>query len=222
MADEEIVIPNFDLADLQGAMSELGLNPIDESEKKIAEVHPQPPRRRRGRPRKNPLPEPTEVEASLPEKIVEPAKLTKREEREVAERLAKMLTGITGLISIPTRPYFEMTDEEAKDISEPLASYLVRNAETVPIAREVLENYDLALIVLGICAYVVRVYGERRAELASQPANTRNTQRPSLLRISEIQEQTNQRQSNEGEVAETSVEVASRLVASSPVVVPSI
>lgn len=216
---EDIVIPDFTLDDLDAVKAELGLSDIDESEKPIPQIQPQP-KRRRGRPRKNPLP--PEQEVSLPEKIIEPAKLTKREERDVADRLAKLMTGITGLISVPTRPYVEMTDEEAKDISEPLASYLVRNADTVPIAREVLENYDLALIVLGICAYVVRVYGERRNEIASNPALARNAKRPTLVRVSEVQEQTNERQSDEGETAETSIEATSRLVASSPVVIPSI
>lgn len=96
-----------------------------------------------------------------------PAKLTKRDEREVNERLKNILLGGTGILG-QAKPYLEMTEDEAKAISEPLSSYLVRNADTIPVARQVLENYDLLAIVIGVMAYVVRVYRDRKEELAEQ------------------------------------------------------
>ena len=217
---DDIFIPDFSADDLASVKAELGLSDIDESVVSIPQVQPQP-KRRRGRPRKHPLPEGSQpLESSTVEKIIEPAKLTKRDEREVAERLSKLLTGATGLASIATKPYVEMTDEEAKDIAEPLSSYLVRNADTIPIARQILENYDLAAITLGVIAYLVRIYGDRRNELASRPQSQseRNTQRPTLVRVSEIQEQTNERQSRERANSQTGIEDTTRFVASQPFV----
>lgn len=159
------------------------------------------PKRRRGRPRKTPLP--TEDSYSEPESVkppfVEaPAKLTRRDEREVAERLAKMLSGGTGIASM-AKPYLQMTDEEAKDISDPLASYLVRNADTIPIAGQILENYDLAAIVFGVMAYVVRVYRDRRDEIASYGPPPSEQSKISLMdRVAESQGGNNGRQPGQG------------------------
>jgi len=160
----QITITPEDLANIR---ANLGLNDGPTDDDNGERIFPQP-KRRRGRPRKSPLPsedsysEPSE--AARPPIVEAPAKLTKRDEREVAERLAKMLTGGTGIASM-AKPYLEMTEEEAKDIADPLASYLVRNADTIPIAGQILENYDLAAIVFGVMAYVVRVYRDRRTEV---------------------------------------------------------
>jgi hypothetical protein len=102
-----------------------------------------------------------------------PATLTKRDEKEVATRLVKIFTGATGIGASFTKPYVEMTEEEARDIADPLASYLVRNADTIPVAREILENYDLAAIALGTTAYVGRVYSDRKKELETHGRDTR-------------------------------------------------
>lgn len=93
-----------------------------------------------------------------------PAPLGKRDEREVNSRLQNMLLGGTGILG-NVKPYMAMTDEEAKAIAEPLSSYLVRNADVIPVARQVLENYDLAAITIGVASYVARVYTDRRAEI---------------------------------------------------------
>lgn len=96
-----------------------------------------------------------------------PAKLTKRNEREVNERLQAMMMGGTGILG-NIRPYMEMTEDEAKAICEPLASYLVRNADVIPVANQILENYDLAAITIGVASYVARVYSNRRDEIGTE------------------------------------------------------
>lgn len=116
-----------------------------------------------------------------PSLVLAPAPLTKREEREVATRLGNILMGATGMGGM-VKPYIPMTEEEAKAIAEPLASYLIRNEPTNGIAREILENYDILAMTLGVGAYGVRVYRDRREELAAErPANTTATQRVSNL-----------------------------------------
>lgn len=147
-----------------------------------------PIKRKRGRPRKHPLPESlsdtTQPTQESPSPNFPPAPLTKRDEREVASRLVSMLQGGTGILG-QAKPYLEMTEEEAKAIAEPLSSYLVRNADTTPVARQILENYDLLAIVLGVMAYVARVYHDRSEEVkASAAANPVGTK--TLDRISEL------------------------------------
>lgn len=134
---------------------------------------------RRGRRRKKSLDVDTEETPSddIPFK---PAPLTKRDEREVYERLQNILVGGTGILS-NAKPYFQMTDDEAKAIAEPLSSYLVRNADTIPIARQVLENYDLLAITIGVMAYVVRVYSDRQEEISE-----RQPKRPTLSRLEQL------------------------------------
>ncbi len=145
----------------------------------------QPPvrsrKRRRGRPRainpdgtyKYPKPGDDEVTDSGPESdrdaspLLSPAPLTKRDEKEVATRLVNILTGATGMAGV-VKPYLEMTEDEARAIADPLSSYLVRNADTIPVARQVLENYDLLAIALGVMAYVIRVYRDRSNEVANR------------------------------------------------------
>ena len=139
-----------------------------------------PIKRKRGRPRKHPV---SETGTTVPELAAEeaartgtplpPAKLGKRDEKEVSERITNMLMGGTGIAS-QAKSYLAMTEEEAKAIADPLSSYLVRNAETIPVAQQILENYDLLAIVLGVLAYTVRIYRDRADELAEQ-RTTRNT-----------------------------------------------
>jgi hypothetical protein len=63
-----------------------------------------------------------------------------------------------------------MSEEEARAISEPLSSYLVRNADVLPVARQILENYDLLAITIGVGAYVSRVYHDRSEEVQANRA----------------------------------------------------
>jgi hypothetical protein len=165
----------LDISDEELAAIKADLNlPEQEVSDEAASIPIEMPKRKRGRPKgsktrgkfdsikSNNDPEPEERDAgtvSFP-----PAPLTKRDEREVASRLASILTGGTGVLGM-AKPYLEMTEEEARAIADPLSSYLVRNADTMPIARQVLENYDLLAITLGVMAYVVRVYRDRSAEL---------------------------------------------------------
>lgn len=84
------------------------------------------------------------------------ASLTKREERQVTERLANILTGATGVASL-AKPYFAMTEDEAKAIAEPLSSYLIRMEPTSKVAKQILDEYDLVAVVMAVMAYGVRV-----------------------------------------------------------------
>lgn len=196
--------PNFSFSEEEIANIKASIGVLDVSEDQPAvdqqEVRP----KRRGRPpgSKNrstfTFEEPVDV--TLP-----PAKLTKREEREVAERLVNILTGATGMAGM-IKPYLPMTDDEAKAIAEPLSSYLIRNEPTNGIAREILENYDILAMVLGVGAYSLRVYSDRKQEVASnRPANTE-----AIQRISDIQASTNGRESNEGISTVVSVPNVSR------------
>jgi hypothetical protein len=175
----------FDADEIAAIKASMGVADVDETqETPTSEIRP----KRRGRPpgSKNKLTQPVlEYSTDLGSGHVDlPAvPLTKREEREVATRLANILTGATGMTSV-VKPYLQMTDEEAIAISEPLASYLVRNEPTNGIAREILENYDLVAMVLGVGSYGVRVYHDRKIEVESaKPINTSVTQRVGSAKV---------------------------------------
>lgn len=204
-------IPAIDLSpeELANLRANLGLS--DGPAEDTPQVFPQP-KRRRGRPRKHPISKTGTTVPGLTDEMLEsegtfkppiadtPAKLTKREEREVAERLQKILTGATG-IGASIKPYLAMTDQEASDIAQPLASYLIRNADTLPVANQILENYDLAAILFATLAYVVRVYSDRRAEIeSSRPAraSSQQPQRSLMDRVAENQVGSNGRQQEQG------------------------
>ncbi len=162
---------------LDNIRATLGLNAGDVPPDNLLPPDPVVPKRRRGRPRKHPI---SETGTTVPELAAEeaartgtplpPAKLGRRDEKEVSERITNMFMGATGIAS-QAKPYLAMTEEEAKAIADPLSSYLVRNAETIPVAQQILENYDLLAIVLGVLAYTVRIYRDRAEELAEQRAN---------------------------------------------------
>lgn len=184
-------VPDFHFSEDEIAKikAELGAVDVDESQPQpINEIRP---KRKPGRPRKNPLPA-TEPESVSPVSFP-PAQLTKRDEREVAERLANILSGTTGMAGM-VKPYLPMTDEEAKAIAEPLASYLIRNEPTQGIAREILENYDLLAIVLGVGSYTLRVYSDRKSELQSKRPDNNAT----MERVSDVQASNNGRRPYEG------------------------
>jgi hypothetical protein len=159
----------FDEEAIANIRANLGIPDVEETDEKP--FIPEPPRRRAKINRRKSRDDYEEPEPTRPE-VIPPAPLTKRDEREVDKRLQNILLGATGMLGI-AKPYLEMTEEEAKAISEPLSSYLVRNADTIPIAHQVLENYDLLAITLGVMAYVVRVYRDRSEEVAEQVASKR-------------------------------------------------
>ncbi len=135
----------------------------------IRQTDEQPAPRRRGRPpgaRNRPKPSdfaPTgpDVPKSLPTLANPP--LTTRDQKEVAKRLAGILEGVTGVAAV-AKPYFQMTPEEAESIATPLSTYLIRTEATSGVAKQILEEYDIAAFVIALAAYAVRVYGDMRAE----------------------------------------------------------
>lgn len=70
-----------------------------------------------------------------------------------------ILKGTTGLGAI-WRPHILMTDEEAQAICDPLASYLVRQAEYSEVIAEFIDRWDLFAVVIATLAYLVRVIKE--------------------------------------------------------------
>jgi hypothetical protein len=174
-------VPDFSFSEEEIAAIKASMGAVDVDETQdtpTSEVRP----KRRGRPpgSKNKPAQPVlEYSTDLGDGSVKlpPAPLTKREEREVAARLANILTGATGMASV-MKPYLQMTDVEAAAIAEPLSSYLIRNEPTNGIAREILENYDLLAMTLGVGSYGVRVYHDRKSEVESaKPINTTATER---------------------------------------------
>ena len=197
----------FDADEIEAIKASLGAVNVDESqETPTSEIRP----KRRGRPpgSKNKSSQPVlEYSTDLGSGHVDlPAvPLTKREEKEVASRLANIFMGATGMAGV-VKPYLPMTEEEAAAIAEPLASYLIRNEPTNGIAREILENYDLVAMTLGVGAYGVRVYHDRKSEVESQrPTNTE-----AIQRISSIQTGNNGRVPDEGTSPEFSVSDVTR------------
>ena len=201
----DLNVPSFSFSpeEIERIRGEAGVTDLPPTDEPIVISQPEirPRKKRRGRPRalnpdgsfkyKRPgddsdYPESGPESDNAASPLLAPAPLTKRDEREVASRLVGILTGATGMAGV-VKPYLEMTDDEAKAIADPLASYLVRNADTIPVARQVLENYDLLAIFLGVMAYVIRVYRDRTAEIA-------NRQRPSgpasqtLSRLEQLRE----------------------------------
>jgi hypothetical protein len=195
--------PAFDFTpeEIADIKASLGVTDIDESESSVPEefsTSERPVRPQRGRPRraKSSTGRPVTADEPAPAITVplRPAPLTKREEREVAKRLQDMLVGGTGMAGM-VKPYLPMTEEEAEAIAVPLASYLVRNEPTSGVAREILENYDLLAMTLGVGAYTVRVYRDRKSELSERkPANT-----TAIQTVSELQARRDGREPDEGD-----------------------
>lgn len=125
--------------------------------------------RKRGRPRKVVAPAPQEeLQATESSLGFEPAPLITVDERKLAERLQGALEGVTGITAAFSKDYFRMTEEEAKDIAEPLASYLLRRAPDSEAVREFVENYDLLAILTGTATYTGRIYQTRKSEVEAQ------------------------------------------------------
>ena len=188
---DEGMLPSFsftpeEIANIKASVGAIDVEPGQEI------INEERPKRKPGRPRKNPLPESEPTSTGIDLKPVN-VPLTRREEKEVASRLANILGGLTGMGGV-VKPYIPMTDEEAQAIAEPLASYLIRNEPTSGVAREILENYDIVAMMLGVGAYGVRVYSDRKHELESKrPPNTE-----AIQRVSAINESDNGRLPDEG------------------------
>lgn len=144
----------------------------------------EPPRRRRGRPpgskNKPKVDSFAPVTDSLPTLASPP--LSTRDKKEVATRLAGILSGVTGVASV-AKPYFQMTDEEAEAIATPLASYLIRTEATSGIARQVLDEYDVAAFVIAAAAYLVRVYRDFDSERKSARADRERALAPAPKQV---------------------------------------
>jgi len=199
--------PTFTFSEEEIANIKASLGAVDVDESQDTPVSEDRPKRR-GRPpgSKNRVyrEEPSD-EFVAPSITLDPAPLTKREEREVATRLTNILQGATGMAGV-VKPYIPMTDEEARAIAEPLSSYLIRNEATNGVAREILENYDLLAMVLGVGAYGVRVYHDRKQEVESErPANT-----TAIQRVSAVPGSDNGRQPDEGVGLNVSIPDATR------------
>lgn len=214
MADELISddsVPSFTFSEEEIAAIKASVGVPDVVEGQEPFTQQERPKRGPGRPKGSRNKSTIAAEAargepfSPPSIELKPAPLTKREEREVEARLINILTGATGMASV-AKPYLAMTDEEATAIAAPLASYLIRNESTNGIAREILENYDLLAMTLGVGAYSVRVYNDRKHEVESRrPANTE-----AIQRISERPQSSNGRKPDEGDSPLVSYPNASR------------
>lgn len=191
------------------AQFQVAMNEVESESPPSAEVsaEPAPPRRRRGRPpgSKN-RPKPTDYAPvnETPPTLATPP-LTTRDQREVATRLAGILSGVTGVASV-VRPYFQMTDDEANAIAIPLTSYLIRTESTSGMARQILDEYDVAAFVIAAAAYLVRVYRDFDSE--RKEVRRANRERIAPEPSVEILEQRD-RQSQIGEERDVSREHAS-------------
>jgi hypothetical protein len=178
--------------------AELGFSKPSEEEESSSEAPQSTPQptpilpRKRGRKKKV---VPTVEEPVEERDLFPPAPLTRRDEKDVAKRLQQILLGVTGIGGV-LKPYIPMTEEEAKAIADPLASFLIRNEPTNAIAKEIVENYDVLAILTGTGAYVTRVWHDRKKELEErQPPRRVNS---ALDRISELQTRDNEGRQDEG------------------------
>ncbi len=177
---EEFDIPSFSVDDLDLVREKLGITETPSAD--APTTFETPVRRKRGRPRKSPLPTPESVAADEPVSILPPAKLTKGEQRELAERLENILFTASGIPAVALdKSYIQMTQAEARNIAAPTASYLERVSEVNPIARQIIDHYDLAAIAIGLIAYFMRVVGDRRDEVRTRPTPIRGTGKASAL-----------------------------------------
>lgn len=201
MADMENVPPIQDIStdQMDRIKAELGLMEA-EAEINSAEVitdgqtgesEPIPIKRRRGRPRKylrdqfnRPIKDkPIEGSEEEPTVPLPAAPLTTRDAKEVAIRFKGILIGATQLGAV-LDPAILMTDQEAENISKPLASYMLRTEATSKMAQRVLNEYDVVAFVLAIAAYMVRVVKDMRSEREqSTEGNTEPKPRRTLQRV---------------------------------------
>jgi hypothetical protein len=205
---------NFDDLDLSSLRDSLG-----DVEIPTAPIEPPEPsvKRPRGRPRgsgRKTVAIPVTESYEDDPKIFAPAPLTKRDEKDIAIRLEAILTGVTGIPSMMLeKEYMRMTDEEANGIAVPLASYLSRNVDTIPVARQIIENYDIAGVLLGLMMYAMRLYRDRRLEVA---ANNAAAEQAASKRVAQRSTPSEER-SEDGNVGRTVIPGASSYGISSPI-----
>lgn len=97
---------------------------------------------------------------------------------DLSVRGQAILKGTTGLGAI-WRPHILMTDEEAQAICDPLASYLVRQAEYSDVIADFIDRWDLFAVVIATLAYLVRVIKEdNEYRAASRGSDRIETTRP--------------------------------------------
>lgn len=176
MAESIDNVPDFKMPDpdeLARIRADLGVDKVL-SEEPIQEDRPR--HRRRGRPRKyardefgrvlkdQPLdPNSTSEE---PLSVLPSPPLTGRDTKEVAKRLSGILIGATSVGAV-MNPAIQMTQSEADNIATPLTAYLARTEATSRIARQVLDEYDIAAFVIASLAYIVRVVKDIQNERQS-------------------------------------------------------
>lgn len=141
---------------------------IDTSSVRETEEQPAPIKRGRGRPpgsKNRPKPDDFAPKYTNPADVptLTTPPLSTRDQKEVAKRLAGILEGVTGVASV-AKPYFQMTPEEAEAIATPLSTYLIRQEATSGVAKQILEEYDMAAFAIALAAYAVRVYLDMKAE----------------------------------------------------------
>ena len=83
--------------------------------------------------------------SSRPINLAPAAPLSKREEKQVATRLASIMEGLTGIAAVGNE-VFQMTEDEANAIAEPLSAYLIRMEPTSKVAKQILDEYDLVAV----------------------------------------------------------------------------
>lgn len=88
---------------------------------------------------------------------------------EVQARLEQIILGVTGIPGA-WRPYFQATPNEAKNMAEPLSSYLIRQAPQSAFVRRFLDEFDIFTFIMACIAYMVRVINDHRAYRRKQLA----------------------------------------------------
>lgn len=130
------------------------------------------PRKPRGDPASTDSATPIDVKPSLIDRLAATGKETQPPntsaptsyaKQEVQHRLETMISGLTGIPGA-WKPYFQATPQEAENMAEPLASYLIRRAPDSKIVRQFLDEYDIVTFILAVASYVIRVIKEYRAE----------------------------------------------------------
>jgi len=118
------------------------------------------PRRRRGRPpgsRNRPK------DGSIDD-VTRPreSNLRGRTAKELSGRSQQILTTVTGIPAVMlNRDHVKMSDEEARNICDPLSQYLMRQVGNEKIENFV-ERWDIIAVIVGVVAYLTRVIRDER------------------------------------------------------------
>lgn len=187
MSFPQVALPEEDrLAAIRAQFQEVINEDIDTTN--VQQTEQPPPKRGRGRPpgsKNKPKPADFAPRYTDPEKTeslptLNNPPLTTRDQKEVAKRLAGILEGVTGVASV-AKPYLAMTPDEAEAIATPLSTYLIRQEATSGVAKQILEEYDMAAFAIAMAAYVVRVYLDFRAEREQIKESKKSYDRPVVV-----------------------------------------